>query len=164
MVCIDSLHSPHFLGRSSSLEGSRRGLGGGARAKQTAFVSLCAKWQAGREKERQPFLSVTYRTSHREKRWPFLRLVCVQSSLLAPSARIAMDMFNVTQLVQHARPLAEQVLTTLLNEPAHLIVEAVLFIFVLVLLCKRSYVIPKDASSVPLSEAVRLRRFFAMCW
>lgn len=89
-------------------------------------------------------------------------LACLQSSLLAPSARIAMDMFNVTELVQHARPLAEQVLTTLLNEPAHLIVEAVLFIFVLVLLCKRSYVIPKDASSMPLSEAVRFHSFFAI--
>jgi len=83
------------------------------------------------------------------------KLLPVQSSLLVPSERRAMDYFNVTELVQHARPLAEQLVTTLVNEPAHLIVEVVLLIFVLVLLCKRSYLIPKDSSTTPLSASVR---------
>lgn len=70
-----------------------------------------------------------------------------------------MDVQSLTQLVQQgylqAQPLVQQVLTILVNEPAHLIVEGVLLIFVLVLLCKRSYVIPKTVPAAPLNSAVR---------
>ena len=72
---------------------------------------------------------------------------------LASSA--IMDLLNVTTMWVQARPLVEQAVTTLLNEPLHLIVEACLVIFVFVLIFKSSYVIPKGAVS-PLSEAVRL--------
>lgn len=70
-----------------------------------------------------------------------------------------MDLHNLTQVVEQAyhqvQPVVQQVVTILLNEPAHLIVEGVLLIFVLVLLCKRSYVIPKAPNSALLSSSVR---------
>lgn len=62
---------------------------------------------------------------------------------------------HATKALEHVRPLIEQAIYTLLNEPAHLIVEGVLLIFVLYLLLKRSYVIPKNAAA-PLTQAVRI--------
>lgn len=67
------------------------------------------------------------------------------------------DYLNVTEIWHQARPMAEKALSAVIDEPAHLIVEAVLLIFVLILLCKRSYRIPKAVAPAPLTESVRRR-------
>ena len=67
-----------------------------------------------------------------------------------------MDFAQLESLYGQVRPLVERAITTLLNEPAHLIVEMVLLVFVLVLLCRRSYRIPKTTNVAPLTAAVRI--------
>lgn len=66
-----------------------------------------------------------------------------------------MEYLNATLAWETAVPLAEQMWVTLINEPAHLIVEGVLVVFVLMLLFQRSYRIPKSIGPAPLTDSVR---------
>ena len=67
-----------------------------------------------------------------------------------------MDFTQLESLYGQVRPVVERAITALLNEPAHLIVEMVLLVFVLVLLCMRSYRIPKSTNAAPLTASVRI--------
>lgn len=60
--------------------------------------------------------------------------------------------------IEALKPKVMEFAMILLNEPAHLIVEGVLLVFVVYLLSKSSYRIPKDRPS-PLTEKVRFDFF-----
>lgn len=75
-----------------------------------------------------------------------------------------MEYLNATLAWETAVPLAEQVWVTLINEPAHLIVEGILAVLVLLLIFQRSYRIPKSVGPAPLTESVRNHSYYAVVW